>query len=161
PPVVRPGDGRAARAHLPEHAARGPRTGFAGVRRARRGAGRALRDSVGRYRPGCIPNSGRPCCCSLRRDDGWPCAAVGRNGAVPTRRYNCCIALRIGCTVFPYVLKETGRRTPVVKPMIGKRVEVNFVPPLSNKREDDPAVRKEKAEALTAQLLAAITALTR
>jgi len=69
------------------------------------------------------------------------------------------IALRMGVPIVPCGLKGTGRRPPEGKPLIGKRVEVNFGPPLSIEREDDPRVRKEKAEALTAQLLDAITGL--
>jgi 1-acyl-sn-glycerol-3-phosphate acyltransferase len=69
------------------------------------------------------------------------------------------IALRMGVPIVPCGLKGTGRRPPGGKPLIGKRVEVNFGPPLSIEREDDPAVRKEKAEALTALLLDAITGL--
>ncbi|HEX9411377.1 MAG TPA: 1-acyl-sn-glycerol-3-phosphate acyltransferase [Actinomycetota bacterium] len=69
------------------------------------------------------------------------------------------IALRTGVPIVPCGLKGTGRRPPEGKPLIGKRVEVNFGPPLPIEREDDPGVRKEKAEALTAQLLDAITGL--
>jgi 1-acyl-sn-glycerol-3-phosphate acyltransferase len=69
------------------------------------------------------------------------------------------IALRMGVPIVPCGLKGTGRRPPEGKPLIGKRVEVIFGPPLPIEREDDPRVRKEKAEALTAQLLDAITGL--
>jgi 1-acyl-sn-glycerol-3-phosphate acyltransferase len=69
------------------------------------------------------------------------------------------IALRTGVPIVPCGLKGTGRRPPEGKPLIGKRVEVNFGSPLPIEREDDPRVRKEKAETLTAQLLDAITSL--
>ena len=70
------------------------------------------------------------------------------------------IALRTGAPIVPCGLKGTGRRPPEGKPVFGKRVEVNFGPALAIQREDEPKLRKERAEALTAQLLDAITALS-
>jgi len=70
------------------------------------------------------------------------------------------IALRAGVPIVPCGLRGTGRRPAEGKPLFGKRVEVRFGQPIPIEREDDPKVRKEKAEALTARLLDAITALS-
>jgi 1-acyl-sn-glycerol-3-phosphate acyltransferase len=71
------------------------------------------------------------------------------------------IALRTGAPIVPCGLKGTVRHPPEGKPLIGKRVEVNFGQPIPIEREDDPAARKQKAEALTASLLQAIAELSR
>jgi 1-acyl-sn-glycerol-3-phosphate acyltransferase len=70
------------------------------------------------------------------------------------------IALRSGAPIVPSGLKGTGRRPAEGKPLIGKRVEVIFGPPIATRREDDPEARKKKAEELTSELLAAITRLS-
>jgi 1-acyl-sn-glycerol-3-phosphate acyltransferase len=80
---------------------------------------------------------------------------------LPFLRGTAWIALRTGAPIVPCGLKGTGRVPPpgTRKPRFGKRVEVNFGPPIVVQREDDHRVRKEKADALTSELLAAITAL--
>jgi 1-acyl-sn-glycerol-3-phosphate acyltransferase len=71
------------------------------------------------------------------------------------------IALRTGAPVVPCGLWGTGK-VPAPggrNPLIGKRVRVTFGQQIEVEREDDPRLRKEKAEALTARLLEAITTL--
>ena len=72
------------------------------------------------------------------------------------------IALKTGAPIVPCGLKGTGRVPPpgTKKPRFGKRVEVNFGQPIAVIREDDHRMRKEKAEALTSELLAAISSLS-
>jgi 1-acyl-sn-glycerol-3-phosphate acyltransferase len=72
------------------------------------------------------------------------------------------IALRSGVSIVPSGISGTGKVLPPgsKKPWFGKRVVVQFGPPIPIEREDDRKVRREKAEAITKQLLAAITELS-
>ena len=72
------------------------------------------------------------------------------------------IALRTGAPIVPCGLVGTGRvPAPGTKnPWVGKRVRVNFGEPIRVEREPDHRLRKEKAEALTSQLLDAIVSLS-
>ena len=79
---------------------------------------------------------------------------------LPFLRGTAWIALRRGAPIVPCGLKGTGRRSTHPRPpLIGKRVEVNFGTPIPVDREDDVRARRQKAEALTSQLLEAITEL--
>jgi 1-acyl-sn-glycerol-3-phosphate acyltransferase len=71
------------------------------------------------------------------------------------------LALRTGAPIVPSGIVGTGKKPPPGerKPLIGKRVRVSFGQPIAVEREDDHRIRKEKAEALTAQLLSTITSL--
>lgn len=71
------------------------------------------------------------------------------------------LALRTGAPIVPSGIVGTGKQPPPGerKPLIGKRVRVSFGQPITVEREDDHRIRKEKAEALTSQLLTAITSL--
>jgi 1-acyl-sn-glycerol-3-phosphate acyltransferase len=71
------------------------------------------------------------------------------------------LALRTGAPIVPSGIVGTGKFPPPGerKPLIGKRVRVNFGEAIPVQREDDHRVRREKAEALTSRLLEAITSL--
>jgi 1-acyl-sn-glycerol-3-phosphate acyltransferase len=80
---------------------------------------------------------------------------------LPFLRGTAWIALRTGAPIVPCGLKGTGRVAPpgTKKPRFGKRVEVNFGQAIQVEREDDHRARREKAEAITSELLAAIASL--
>jgi 1-acyl-sn-glycerol-3-phosphate acyltransferase len=71
------------------------------------------------------------------------------------------LALRTGAPIVPSGIVGTGKAPPPGerKPLLGKRVRVNFGEAIPVEREDDHRIRKEKAEALTSRLLEAITSL--
>jgi 1-acyl-sn-glycerol-3-phosphate acyltransferase len=81
---------------------------------------------------------------------------------LPFLRGTAWIALRTGAPIVPSGLKGTAKvpEPGTKKPLIGKRVTVRFGQPIPVQREDDPRRRKEKADALTSQLLEAITRLS-
>jgi 1-acyl-sn-glycerol-3-phosphate acyltransferase len=80
---------------------------------------------------------------------------------LPFLRGTAWIALRMGVPIVPCGLVGTGKVPDAGEknPRFGKRVQVNFGEAIPVKREDDHRLRKEKAEALTGQLLTAITSL--
>ena len=70
------------------------------------------------------------------------------------------LALRTGAPIVPCAITGTERdRPPGAMPPIRKRVRITFGPPIRVEREDDAEVRRKKADAVTDELLQAITAL--
>ena len=69
------------------------------------------------------------------------------------------LALRTGAPIVPTGMIGTARRGPHGKRPLRRRVRVAFGPALIVDREDDPLIRRKKAEALTEELRASITAL--
>jgi 1-acyl-sn-glycerol-3-phosphate acyltransferase len=69
------------------------------------------------------------------------------------------LALRTGAPIVPCGLKGTERRKPGERPRLRRRVHVAFGPPIKVEEEPDARARREKADALTEQLLEAIRTL--
>lgn len=69
------------------------------------------------------------------------------------------LALRTGAPIVPCGLKGTERRQPGQGRRLLRRVFVLFGPAISVEAEPDPKARREKADELTEQLLAAIRSL--
>jgi 1-acyl-sn-glycerol-3-phosphate acyltransferase len=69
------------------------------------------------------------------------------------------LALRTGTPIVPCGLSGTERRDPGEQRRLRRRVLVAFGPPIPVEAEPDTRVRREKADALTEQLLKAIQSL--
>ena len=72
------------------------------------------------------------------------------------------LALRTGSPVVPSGIVGTAHvREPGTKRRFRKKVRIAFGPPIAVEHELDARLRRKKAEQLTEELLAAITALLR
>jgi 1-acyl-sn-glycerol-3-phosphate acyltransferase len=69
------------------------------------------------------------------------------------------LALRTGAPIVPCGLRGTERRSPGKRRSLRRRVVVAFGPPIPVEAEPDTRVRRERADALTEQLLSAIQGL--
>jgi 1-acyl-sn-glycerol-3-phosphate acyltransferase len=69
------------------------------------------------------------------------------------------LALRTGAPIVPTGIMGTARRGPWGRRPSRRPVRVRFGPAIAVAREEDPLIRRKQAEALTEDLLEAITAL--
>jgi 1-acyl-sn-glycerol-3-phosphate acyltransferase len=69
------------------------------------------------------------------------------------------LALRTGAPIVPCGLTGTERRRPGKLRPLRRRVRVAFGPPIRVEEEPDPRVRRQKADAMTDQILGAIRTL--